>query len=194
MRKTTFAAVIVNATLLLGMATLALGSAGGGHAGEGVLLKDFLYRCLNFAVTIGILAYFALKPIKKALADRKENVAKTLEEARTARAGAEARYRDVEAKLKAANQDIEEVYSAIRAEGESERQKIIANARLMAEKIQAEAEKSAQREVEKARLQLRSEVASLAVKLAEQLIKKNISPEDHDRLLDEYIKSVGELH
>jgi len=194
MRKTTFAAVIINTAILLGMATMVMASASGGHASEGALLKDFLYRCLNFAVVIGVLGYFTLKPIKKALADRKENVAKTLEEARTARAEAEAKYRDVEKKLKAANEEIEQVYSAIREEGEAERQRIIANAQAMAEKIQVEAEKSAQREVEKARLQLRTEAASLAIKLAEQLIKKNISPEDHDRLLDEYIKSVGELH
>ena len=194
MRKLTFAAVIINTTLLLGLATLAMASAGGGHASEGVLLKDFLYRCLNFAVVLGILGYFALKPIKKALGDRKEHVVKTLEEARKSRAEAEARYQEVEAKLKAANADIEQVYSAIREEGEAERQKIIANAVTMAEKIQAEAEKSAQRAVENASLQLRAEAASLAVQLAEQLIKKNISSEDHDRLLNEYINSVGELH
>jgi F-type H+-transporting ATPase subunit b len=194
MRKAVFAAIIINMAIFLGFATLVMAAGGGGHADAGALLKDFLYRCLNFAVVLGILGYFTLKPIKKALADRRENVNKTLEEAQAARAEAEAKYREVEEKLKTANEEIEQVYSAIREEGELERQKIIANAQAMAEKIQTEAEKSAQREVENARLQLRSEVAALAVKLAEQLIKKNISPEDHDRLLNEYIKSVGELH
>lgn len=169
-------------------------ASGEGHAADGVLLKDFLYRCLNFAVMVGILAYFALKPIKKALAERQENVVRTLDEAQKTQEQAEARHREVAAKLKAADEDIDKVYAAIREEGEQERQRIIANAQAMAEKIQTEAEKSARREVENARLQLRGEVAELASKLAEQLIKKNISPEDHDRLLNEYIKSVGELH
>lgn len=193
MRRTTIAVMITSSAILLGMATMVMAS-GGGHASEGVLLKDFLFRCLNFAVTLGILGYFTIKPIKKALADRKENIGKTLDEAKTVRAEAEARYQEVEEKLKAASAEIEQVYAAIREEGEQERQRIIANANAMAEKVQVEAEKSAQREIENARLQLRTEVASLAIKLAEQLIKKNISPEDHDRLLNDYIKSVGELH
>ncbi len=194
MRKAIFAAIIINAAIFLGFATMVLASSGGGHASDGALLKDFLYRCLNFAVVIGILAYFVVKPIKKALAERRENITKTLKEAKAAQADAEAKYQEVANRLKTANEDIEQVYSAIREEGELERQKIIANAKAMAEKIQSEAEKSAIREVENARLQLRAEAAGLALKLAEQIIKKNISPEDHDRLLNEYIKNVGELH
>lgn len=197
MRKVIFTAatVAVHAAILFTTASLVMAASGEtGHAADGVLFKDFLYRCLNFAITIGIIVYFVFKPMKKALAERSKKVATMLEEAKLARSEAEECYREAEQKLKTASEDIERVYLAIRQEGEMEREKIIANAQAMAEKIQAEAGRSARQEVENARLQLRGEAASLALKVAEQLIKKNISPEDHDRLLDEYLKNVGELH
>lgn len=181
--------------LLLITASVALASGGEGHhADSGALIKDFIYRSFNFAVMVGILAYFLTKPIRKGLAGRREGIEKALNDSRVAKEEAEAKFAEYDRKLSKAAAEIEEIYAGIKAEGELEREKILANAREMAEKIKLEAEKSASNEVSKARAQLRQDAARLAIEIAEELLKKNFTGEDHSRLVDEYMQKVGELH
>jgi len=187
--------ITIAAALLLISASVALASAGEGHhVDSGVLLKDFIYRCFNFAVMVGILAYFITKPIRNGLAGRRQGIEKTLSDARTAKGEAEAKFAEYDRKLSKAAAEIEEIYAGIKAEGELEREKILANAREMAEKIKLEAQKSAANEVSKAQAQLRQDAARMAIEIAEELLKKNFTGKDHSRLVDEYMQKVGELH
>ena len=177
------------------LAALVAASAVFAAAGDpGDLLKDFLYRVLNFTVAFGLLAYFAAKPIRKGLAARREAVAHSLEQAKNMREEAEAKFAEYETKLNKASAEIDEIYASIRREGELEREKILANAREMAEKIKAEAERTASNEVSRARAELRAESAALAIAIAEDLLKKSLTPQDQNRLVEEYMKKVGELH
>jgi len=184
-------------TTLLWMTTLgiALASGGeGGHADSGALLKDFLYRSFNFVVLVGLLAYFVSKPIRKGLAARREGIEKSLTDAATAQREAEARFAEYDAKLSRAAQEIADISAGLRREGELERERIVANAKEVAEKIKAEAERTAENEIVRARAELRREAAKLAIELAEELLKKNFTSEDHERLVNEYMQKVGELH
>jgi F-type H+-transporting ATPase subunit b len=187
--------VIPAAAVLVSFASLALAATEGHHgASSEVLLKDFIYRAINFAVLAGILYYFVAKHIKKGMADRRQKIATDLNEARTARAEAEAKYQEICLKLQKASEEIDQIRLSIQEEGEIEKGKIIANARQTAEKIRAEAEKTALREVERARDELRQEASRLAIVLAGELVRKNINPEDQERFVSEYLKNVGELH
>lgn len=169
-------------------------AAGGGHADSGVILKDFLWRCLNFALMVGLLAYLLTKPIKRGLAGRREGIEKALAEAKQAKEAAEAKFAEYDLKLDRATEEINEISEAIRREGELEKAKIIESAKQMAIKIEQDAEKAAALEVAKARAELQREAVQLAVELAEELLKKNFTKEDDARLIDEYMKKVGELH
>ncbi len=169
-------------------------AAGGGHADSGVLLKDFLYRVLNFGIVVAILVYFLSKPLKKGLAGRSEDIEKALVEAKQAKEAAEAKFAEYDRKLDQATEEIAEISDAIRREGELEKQKIIANAKEMAAKIEKDAEKAAELEVAKARTELQREAVQLAVDLAENMLKKNFTKDDDARLIDEYMQKVGDLH
>jgi len=174
---------------------LALASGGGGqHADSGVILKDFIWRCVNFAVMIGLVIYFVRKPIRNGLQSRRAEIEKTLADAATARDTAEAKAHEYQEKLVKASAEIETIYAAIRREGELERDKILASAKEMAAKIEQEADAKAASAVERARTELRAEAARLAVELAEELLAKSVTAADQKRLIDEYMQKVGELH
>lgn len=174
---------------------VALASGGGGHeVDSGVLLKDFLYRVLNFAIVVAILVYFLTKPIKKGLAGRREEIEKTLAEAQRAKEEAEEKFAEYDRKLAQATDEIAEISDAIRREGQLEKEKIIANAKAMAEQIEKDAGKAAELEIAKARAELKREAVRLAVEIAEDLLKKNFTKDDDNRLIDEYMQKVGELH
>jgi len=184
-------------SLLLVFVVCGVAFASGGaehHAADGVLLKDFLYRLLNFAIVVAILVYFLTKPIKKGLSGRREEIEKSLAEAEKMKAEAEAKFAEYDRKLTQATDEIAEISDAIRREGEIEKQKIIENAKAMALKIEQDAEQAAELEVAKARTELQREAVQLAVNLAEDLLKKNFTKDDDARLIDEYMQKVGELH
>lgn len=186
---------ILAGILVVATATTVLAAGGEGHhVDSGVLLKDFLYRLFNFAVTFGLLAYFVTKPIRKGLAGRKEGIEKSLAEAKAAQEKAEAKFAEYDNKLTKASAEIDDIYAAIKREGELERERILGNAREMALKIEEEAKKSAALEIAKARIELQREASDMALKLAEELLKKNFNSNDQNRLVDEYMKKVGELH
>ncbi len=169
-------------------------ASGDGHADSGVLLKDFLYRCFNFALMVGLLAYFITKPVRNALKGRQEGIEKTLADAEAAKEAAEAKYLEYSEKLAKATEEIEKLTDSIRHDGEVEREKILAAANEMAIMIEQEADNKASSVVAKARTELREEAANLAVELAEDMLKKQVSAEDQKRLVDEYMQKVGELH
>ena len=185
------------AALLLALAlpALALAAGGGGaHADSGVILKDFIWRCVNFAVLVGLLGYFVSKPIRNGLQQRRAEIEKQLADAVAARETAEAKARDYQDKLAKAAAEIDSIYAAIRREGELERDRILASAREMADKIEQEADAKAASTVARARTELRAEASRLAVALAEELLAKNVTAADQKRLIDEYMQKVGELH
>ena len=97
-------------------------------------------------------------------------------------------------KLAKATEELASITDSIRREGELERDKIIAAAKELAIKIEQEADNKASGVVAKARAELREEAASLAVELAEDMLKKQVSADDQKRLVDEYMQKVGELH
>ena len=170
-------------------------SGGGGHEVEsGVLMKDFLYRVFNFGIVVAILVYFLTKPIKKGLAGRREEIEKSLAEAKQIKKDAEAKFAEYDRKLARATEEIAEISDSIRREGELEKIKIIESAKEMAVKIEQDAEKAAELEVAKARTELQREAVQLAVGVAEELLKKNFTKDDDTRLIDEYMQEVGELH
>ncbi|MGE4345060.1 MAG: F0F1 ATP synthase subunit B [Geoalkalibacter sp.] len=195
--RTLRATVVAVLTCTVVLAAASAMAAGGGHqVDSGVLLKDFIFRVLNFAVVVGILVYFVTKPIKRGLASRRENLEKALEDAEKARREAEARHAEYEAKLKDASEEIAAIEEEIRREGELERERIIANAREMAEKMAKDSERAATQEVAKATRELREEAAALAISLAREMLKKNFTDADQKRLVDEYMQKMhkaGEL-
>lgn len=187
--------ILLTTVFLLVSVGIAFASGGEEHhADGGVLLKDFLYRVLNFAIVVGILWYFLAKPLKNGLSGRTKEIEKNLAEAKKAKEEAEAKFAEYDRKLKQATEEIAEIGDAIRREGELEKQKIIENAKAAAAKIEKDAEAAADLEIAKAKEQLQKEAVQLAVDLAEELLKKNFNQDDDARLIDEYVKKVGELH
>jgi len=190
--------IYIYRALLLGLfllAPVAAFAAGGGeHADSGAVLKDFIYRCFNFALMAGLLAYFVTKPIRKGLKGRTEEIEKTLADAEAAKVAAEAKHKEYSEKLAKATEEIAGITEAIRREGELERDKIIAAAKDMADKIEQEADNKAAGVVAKARIELREEASRLAVELAEDMLKKQVSADDQKRLVEEYMQKMGELH
>lgn len=140
------------------------------------------------AIVFGILVWFTMSyvwpPIMKALDERAQKVADGLAAADKAKADLASMNKKVEQELSASRND-----AAVRlADAERRAQGIIEEAKAKAveegNKIIAAAQAEAQQQVSRARDSLRDEVASLAVKGAEQIVRKEVNASVHADLLN----------
>jgi F-type H+-transporting ATPase subunit b len=116
-----------------------------------------------------------------------------LDESSQSKRDAEKKYQEVADMLSRAKKEFEDLRETFIEEGRLERSRLIANAEKEAEKIKLQAQNTAEQEVRAARFSLRSEAAELAVELAEELLKKNITEKDMKRITKEYINKTSEL-
>ena len=166
--------------------------AEGGHHG-GVTsekLWDFVWRTMNFAVLFVLLFFLLRKPIGQALNGRRENIAKTLADLEKKKAEAEERFKELEGKIKDLDAQRQEILAEFASEGESEKERIIAHAHQMADRIKKQAEITIGHEIKAAKEELVKEIADRSATMAEELIRKNITDEDQERLVGEYLDKV----
>jgi F-type H+-transporting ATPase subunit b len=103
---------------------------------------------------------------------------------------AEKKYREYSEKIEKASQEIDGIMEMIKAQGSAEKQKIIEDAGRVAQKMKEDAQARIEQEFNKASYQLRSEAVQLSVQMAEEILKKNITAQDHEVMVREYMDKV----
>jgi F-type H+-transporting ATPase subunit b len=153
-------------------------------------LLSFAFKVLNFLVLMAILIKLLSKPLGNFLKNRQAKVRQALEDAEKARAEAEKKIREYEKRLAHIDEEIQEVHRALREEGEKEKARIVSEAERMAENIKNQARATAEQEIRRAQSILREDMTDLAVKIAEEILKKGMSRSDQKRLLEDYIAKM----
>jgi F-type H+-transporting ATPase subunit b len=149
-----------------------------------------LWKVINFVVLgIGIYVLW-LKVIKGILVKRGFDVKNGLVEAKAAKEDAEKRAEEYKQKLSTLEARLVELAQEIRREGEAEKERIMADAATAIDKLKGHASFTLEQEIKKARIEIRREVAGLAIKMAADLLTKEIKPEDQDRLIKGYIDDI----
>lgn len=159
------------------------GEEGGGH-GLG------LWKVINFIIlVIGIYLVWT-KIINVALDKRSAGIKKTLDDAARLKAEAEKSALLYREKLNALDSQLASITEELRLEGEAEKKRLISEAEKAAERLKDQAKTTAEQEIKKARLEIRGEVAELAVKMAREILEKELNPEDQQRLIKDYVSNL----
>lgn len=189
----TFSTVSAAAVIFV-LAACGTALAAGGHDSAGEL-KDLIYRFLNFALLVIVLAVALKKaPVKQFFETRKKQIKENIEHLEIQKENAEKRCRELEAELAAFELERAGIIQRLRAEGEAEKERIIAEAREKARHILLQADASIKREVKNVETRLRADLADSVAEKAGKLIAGSITDRDQDLLVDEFIKKVERLH
>lgn len=164
------------------------GDHGGGLSAEKVW--DLVFRAMNFLAVVIILFLVLRKPIRQFFGNRREEIAETLADLERKKGETEESYAKLESRLAELEAERETILAEYISDGEKEKEKIIANAEEMSSRIQVQAEKAIEREIKSAKDALKQEIAELAASLAEGLVKENITDQDQERLVEEYLDKV----
>ncbi len=136
-----------------------------------------------------ILAWFVMKfvwpPMVRALDERAKKIADGLAAAEKGKTELEAAHKRVDQELAQARNDGQQRIAEAEKRALAVAEEIKANAQAEAARLVAQAKAEADNQVVKARESLRVEVATLAVKGAEQILKREVDQAAHAQLLDQ---------
>jgi F-type H+-transporting ATPase subunit b len=167
-------------------------AAGEAEAPHGQTLIQSIAKVVNFAILGGILFYFLKTPISTYLVSRATHIRQGLVTASEMRSAATAQLGEIERKMQALPGELE----ALRVQGaedvKAERARIAQAAAAERERLIAQTHREIETRLRMARRQLTEHAANLAVKIAEERIKRTITPEDQLRLVDRYAAELTE--
>jgi F-type H+-transporting ATPase subunit b len=183
------------AVLCAGLPVVALaatlpGLAFAAEEGHGNPWLDLLWKGINLLVLVGLIAYFARKPVSAAM----RAMAK---EGHDRWSGAHKAAQDAKTEMQAQRRQIEELagelqrmVASARVDAERERARLTGEAQQQAERILAHAREQVEQEMAKARTELRKQLAEETLRLAEQMIREQATPEQRRSLMDGYIREM----
>jgi F-type H+-transporting ATPase subunit b len=183
---------LILCTFFWGVAFAAGGPGGADRSGD---LLDLLYRFINFALLI-IILFWALRKagIKGFFTARSEEIRQKLDDLRRGKEEAEAKYQELEKRLREFEGNRQGIIEQFKSEGLAEKERIIAEAQEKVRQIIEQAGLTIQRETESARDRLKQEVVSLAAQKAQEILAREMTDKDQDRLVEEFIERVGKIH
>jgi len=157
---------------------------------EGNPTLDMIARLVNFGILAGTLWYFLKGPIRGYLENRGTQIRSDLVNAAEMKQAAATQIEEIDRKMKALPGELE----ALRAQGAqeiaAEEERIRAAAAAERDRLLEQARRDIDLQVKVAERGLVAHAADLAVGVAGERIKKNITDDDQRRLVDRY---VGQL-
>ena len=161
------------------------------HAAEGSsATSDFFWQIANFALLIGVLIYFARKPIQQYFAGRREQIRSEVESGADLLKQAEDRFAEWQRKLAEIDIELDEIRAEASRSARAERDRILADARAAADRMRRDARAAMEQELRRAQTELRAEASDLAAEFAEAILREQVREGDLDRLVDEFISHV----
>lgn len=155
---------------------------------------SLVWKATNFIILVVILYKLLAGLIRTFFNNRSLSIRNEIEEANRTKREAERRYEELRVRLENIDKEIEKMTDLFKDEGLAEKEKIIESARKDAEKIREQATRAIEQEVIKARAMIREEYAESIVEMAENLIKKRLTNEDQQQIVEEYIEKVVQLN
>ena len=150
----------------------------------------FIWTILTFLVLLFLLAKFAWKPLLAALEERENKIKNSLEDAEKATAELERINVKSEEIIAKARSEAKSIRVEAKAATERIKADLMAKAEEDSKKIRDEAEKHIHVEKDKAINEIRQEVVDLSLAVAEKVIKKNLSKEDNQGLIEDSLKNL----
>ena len=155
-------------------------------------LWQILISLANLLLIFLILKKFLWKPVQKVMKQRQEMVDKQFADAAEAEAKANEDKALWAEKLSTAD---EEAAARIAAADETARhhgERVVAEAKEKAQGIIRRAEAEAELERQKATASIRDEIADVSAELAQKMLEREISIEDHRAMIDSFLDEVGD--
>ena len=149
------------------------------------------WKFLNLFLFVGVLLYFLRRPLSESLVARREAIRRDLMRAQEERNAAQSKLEEVEARLARLNAEVEGIRAQAQREAAAERERIERATEDEMRKLREQAQREIESAGKSARHELRRQAAEESVRLAEEMIRRDMRPEDDARLIGDYVEELG---
>jgi F-type H+-transporting ATPase subunit b len=146
----------------------------------------------NFAILVGALGYLIAKKGGPWFASRSLAIRKEIADAEEIRLSAQARAAEVDRKLAGLQADMETLRAEVRREQAAETERVQKQTEADMERIQEHAASEIDAAGKAARLELKRYAAQLAIDLAEQKIRRQMTPELQAALVENFERNLDQ--
>jgi F-type H+-transporting ATPase subunit b len=153
-----------------------------------------LWKFINLFVFIAVALYLHRRfgrPVREALRARRERIKTELEKARGERDLAYAKLAEVEARFEKLDSEVAIIREKAKAEAEAESQRLQAATEQELARIRENAKRELESAGKLAKHELRKFAAQESVRLAEEILSREIKPEDDARLTTLNLEELG---
>jgi F-type H+-transporting ATPase subunit b len=175
----------------IGLTLPSVAMAAGGHGPEWV---KYGFHTANLIILFLVIKLAAGKTIKGAVANRAQRIKMHLEESNQMRKEAQHNFDELSARLSHMEKEVEELRTEAAASAEREAELIATQTDADVKRIEEAAGLTIQNETDKARRALRKEAVDLAVKIAEEKLKAELSDKDQKTLAQDFLGSLKEAN
>ena len=152
----------------------------------------FLAQICNLMIQLVIFKKLLLNPVKKVIAERKAKADSQIADAEKLRTEAEAMKAEYEQNLQNARTEANQIVAAAQKTAATRSEELLGEARAQAAALKQKAEADIAQERKKAVNEVKDEIGGMAMEIASKVVEREIKEADHQDLIDEFIKNVGE--
>ena len=150
----------------------------------------FIWTIVTFLVLLYLLSRFAWKPLLQALEERQTSIRQSLDDAEKAKQELAQVQAESNRIVQQARSDADAIIVNSRADAARLQEELAEKAREQANGIIENAQKEIQQQTDSSLAKIREEAVDLSLMIASKLIRRNISREDNDQLIDEALKQI----
>ncbi len=153
-----------------------------------------IYTAVVFFLLLAILYKFGWGPISRGLEHREKSIADKIEQATRAAEQATEQLKQYEAKLAAAADEARAIVAQAHKDGEATREKIVAEANASAQRERDRAVADINAAKNEALRAIAKQSVDTAIKLAGDIVNREVKPAEHERLINEALSGFSKLN
>ncbi len=151
------------------------------------------WKFFNLFLFIAAAFYILRRPIGNAFRNRSESIRRDLMRAQEERNAALAKLEEVEVRLANLDSEVAAVREHSQREAAAERERIALSTEAEAQKLREQARREIESAGKAARQELQQYAAEQSARLAEDLIRRDMRPEDDARIVNHQVEELGGL-
>jgi F0F1-type ATP synthase membrane subunit b/b' len=149
------------------------------------------WKFVNLFLFVLLLVYILRRPLSEAFRARREGIRRDLMRAQEERNAALAKLEEVEARLALLDEEVTRIRAQSAREAADERERIRQATEAEIQKLREQSRREIESAGKAARQELREFAAEQSVRLAEEIIRQDMRPEDDARLINLEIEELG---
>ena len=158
----------------------------------GVNFWTMIFAWCNLLVLYFVLRKLLFKPVKNMIDSRQKEIDDMYSDAEKLREDSAVMKADYEEKLGRAKEESEEILKNAVRRAQLREEEILREANDKAARVMKRAEEQVEMEKKRAINEVKDEVSDMAIGIASAVLERDISRKEHETLIDEFIRTMGE--